>query len=133
MHPAFTCFEWGMFEVGRLHPDGHPVHPHGLWAHAVLSLRRTGEEVGEAWYLAEGPALSVDVRVAEGHGGRDDPWLIRLVGDTLFAEGGFLDGYYEQSVAAVAYRNLSTGGWWRGSWPEMRGRAEPGAAPDPAA
>jgi hypothetical protein len=46
MHPAFVCFEWGMLEVGRPHPEGHPVHSDSPWAHAVLSLRRTGKKIG---------------------------------------------------------------------------------------
>ena len=40
MHPAFDCFEWGMFEVHR----PHPVHPDGPWSHAVLSRRRDGRQ-----------------------------------------------------------------------------------------
>ena len=61
------------------------------------------------------------VRVADENGGSDDPWLIRLVADTLFGEDGFLGGCYEAKVKRVIYRNLATSGVWEGSWPEMRG------------
>src|SRR4051794_27887169 len=129
MHALFRCFEWGMLEVHRPHPDGHPVHPEGPWSHAVLSLRRTEEDIGEAWFLAEGDTLTVLVQVAPRNGGENDPWLIRLVADTLFGEDGFLGGFYEDKVARVRYRNLKTGGAWEGSWPQMRGEAGPGAVP----
>jgi hypothetical protein len=125
MHPAFECFEWGMFEVQRPHPHGHPVHPDGPWSHAVLSLRRTRQEIGDAWFLAEGGTLTVLIRVADENGGRDDPWLIRLVADTLFGEDGFFEGDYEEEADRVKYRNLATDGLWEGSWSQMRGRTEP--------
>ncbi len=121
MHPAFECFEWGAFDVGRPHPLGHSVHPDGRWGHAVLSLRRTGEEIGDAWYLLDGPTLTVMVQVADKNGGQDDPWLIRLVAETLFGEEGFTGGYYDRQATHIKYRNIKTTGVWDGSWAEMRG------------
>ncbi|MFO0965523.1 MAG: hypothetical protein U0793_08055 [Gemmataceae bacterium] len=125
MHPAFQCFEWGVCDVPRPHPLGYPVRPDGLWSHAAMSLRRTGEDIGDAWYLVEGDTLTVLVQVGDKNGSRDDPWLIRLVADTLFGEEGLLDGYYEHTAPRVRYRNLKTGGVWEGSWAQMR--AEPGS------
>ncbi len=121
MHQAFECFEWAAYDVARPHPIGYPVHPVGPWGHAVLLLRRTGEEIGNAWYLLDGPTLTVMVQVAAKNGGQDDPWLIRLVADTLFGEEGFLAGYYEHKAVQVTYRNIQTDGVWEGSWHEMRG------------
>jgi hypothetical protein len=130
VHPAFDCFEWGVLGSQRPHPGGDPAGPKGPWSHAVLSLRRTGEDIGEAWFRVEGGTLTVDVRVGADRGGDDDPWLIRLVADTLFGSDGLLSGYYDDRASRVRYRNLATGGWWEGSWAEMRGHAEPGAVLD---
>lgn len=127
MHPAFACFEWGAFDVGRPHPEGHPVHPDGPWCHAVLSLRRTGEEIGDVWYLLSGNILTVLVQVMDKNGGRDDPWLIRLVADTLFGEEGFLAGYYDEQATHIQYRNIKTSGVWDGSWAGMRGAGADGS------
>jgi hypothetical protein len=122
MHPAFECFEWGVFEDQHPHPNGELAFPAGPWNHAVLSLKRTGEDIGEAWYRQIGDLLTVEVRVQAARGGSDDPWLIRLVADTLFGPGGFCAGHHEQTVSRVRYGNLETSGWWEGTWPEMRGR-----------
>jgi hypothetical protein len=84
-------------------------------------LRRTGEDIGDAWFRVDAGALTVEVRVQAARGGTDDPWLIRLVADSLFGVDGLYAGYYEQETSKVRYRNLDTGGWWEGTWPEMRG------------
>jgi hypothetical protein len=130
MLQAFKCFEWGAFDVGRPHPLGYPVHPDGPWQHAVLSLRRTGEEIGEAWFLLDGPTLTVLVQVADKNGGKDDPWLIRLVADTLFGEEGFAAGYYHEKATCIKYHNIKTDGVWEGSWTEMRGSSVASRASD---
>ncbi|OAI51281.1 hypothetical protein AYO44_05110 [Planctomycetaceae bacterium SCGC AG-212-F19] len=127
MHPAFECFEWGAFDVARPHPHGFPVHPDGPWSHAVLTLRRTGEEIGDAWYILEDNILTVLVQVADKNGGNNDPWLIRLVADTLFGEEGFTAGYYDEKAAVIRYRNIKTNGVWDGSLAEMRGASGSGA------
>jgi hypothetical protein len=67
--------------------------------------------------------LTVLVQIADKNGGQDDPWLIRLVADTLFGEDGFTTGYYDERATYIKYRNLKTNGVWEGSWPEMRGAA----------
>lgn len=125
MHPAFDCFEWGTLGVQHSHPNGEPARPKGPWNHVVLTLKRTNQDIGEVWFRVEEDTLTVDVRVQTDRGGADDPWLIRLVGDSLFGSRGFLGGYYDKKASRIRYRNLVTSGLWDGTWGEMRHSAEP--------
>ena len=55
---------------------------------------------------------------------------VALLADCLFSEGGYLDGYYEEKISHIRYRNVKTDGIWEGSWSEMRGKADPVTVPD---